>query len=168
MRQAFGFAARVAVLVVLWLLAWGEVSPMRVVAGMVLAVAILLAFPGRSDDGEHLRISPVGMVKLIAYVAWQLVVSSVLVAREIVTPGSKVRTGVLAHSLDGVPEPAMSFIANVIALTPGTMTVEVTREPKVIYVHFLLLDDVDKARASIARMQGLVTCALYRSGEESV
>jgi hypothetical protein len=36
------------------------------------------------------------------------------------------------------------------------MTVEATRQPGVIYVHFLLLRDVDAARRSVARLEELI------------
>lgn len=164
MNRTVAFVVQVVALMVLWLLAWGEITPVKVVSGLVLATVILAAFPSGATDPQRVRLSPVGLVRLSAYVAWQLVSSNVLVAREIVTPGTKVHTGVLAHDLDGVPDAAMSLIANIIALTPGTMTVELTRRPRVIFVHFLLLDDEDAARASIERLRVLVTAALYRGG----
>lgn len=164
MKAVVSLAIRIGALTVLWLLAWGGVSPVKVLSGVVLAWVILVAFPGEGTDPHGFRFSPVGVAKLTAYVAWQLVVSNVLVAREVATPGSKVHTGVLAHDLDGVPDAAMSLIANIIALTPGTMTVEATREPRRIHVHFLLLDDVDEARASITKLQSLVMAALYGRG----
>jgi hypothetical protein len=42
------------------------------------------------------------------------------------------------------------------------MTVEATRSPAVLYVHFLLLDDVDAARRAITRLEELGFEALGR------
>ena len=51
--------------------------------------------------------------------------------------------------MGNAPDAAVALLANLIALTPGTMTVEATRSPACVYVHFLLLDDVDEARRAI-------------------
>lgn len=156
--------AAVAVLLALWLLAWGEISPARIIAGILVAIGLLVVFPPehRPDDLGPLRIHPVAALRLVAYVLGQLVTSNILVAREILTPGSNVHTGVLSHPLGDVCEETMSLVANIIALTPGTMTVELTRDPNILYVHFLLLDDLDAARASIARLETLVTATISR------
>lgn len=150
---------RVAALVVLWLLAWGELSVANVVSGAVVAAALLIAFPPRVRRGTA-RIRPLGAVRLGLYVARQLVTSNLLVAREIVSPRSNVRTGVLAYEVRRPSDEVVTLMANVMALTPGTMTVEATREPAVLHVHFLLLADVDAARRTIARLEDVVVGAV--------
>ena len=147
-------AVRVGVLVALWLLAWGQVSVANLVSGVLVAGALLVAFPPdarRAVGGVRL----LGALRLVAYVARQLVTSNYLVAREILGWTSSVRTGVLAYEVRQPSDQVVTLMANVVALTPGTMTVEATRDPAVLYVHFLLLDDVDKARRAIARLEAL-------------
>ncbi len=167
MNHAIGWVVRVVALVALWLLAWGDASLSRITTGTILAVALLLAFPSERRDVAPLRVRPLAVARLIGYILGQLVVSNVLVAREILTPGSKVKTGVLAHPLDDASDEVISLIANIIAVTPGTMTVETTLDPNVLYVHFLLLDDVDKARRSIDRLEALVSAAIRQPDQDA-
>lgn len=148
-----------ALLVALWLLAWGEVSVANVVSGLVLAGVLLAAFPPRRRRG-HERVSVVGVTRLVLYVLGELVPSNVLVAREVVGRRSRIRTGVLAYQVEHPSDEVLSLMAHVIALTPGTMTVEATREPAVLYVHFLLLEDIEAARRRIARLERLAVAAL--------
>jgi multicomponent Na+:H+ antiporter subunit E len=152
-------AGRVAVLVAVWLLAWGEVSVANILSGVVVAVGLLVAFPAYRGTSRH-RISPLGAVRLVLYVLGQLVPSNVLVAQQVVSRRSRIRTGVLAYDLEHPSDEVVSLMAHVIALTPGTMTVEATRDPWVLYVHFLLLDDVDEARRTVARLERLAVSAL--------
>jgi len=153
-------AARVVVLVAVWLLAWGDFSVPQLVAGFVLAAGLLLAFPPPPvAPGTRARVRPLALVRLVGYVVGNLVMSNLLVAREILSRGSRVRTGVIAHRLAEPSELILTLVANIIALTPGTMTVEVTRDPAVVYVHFLLLADVDEARRTIARLEALMVGA---------
>jgi multicomponent Na+:H+ antiporter subunit E len=152
-------AVRVGVLVALWLLAWGQVSVANLVSGVLVAGALLVAFPPDARrTGGHIRL--VGALRLVGFVARQLVTSNYLVAREILGWTSSVRTGVLAYDVQRPSDQVVTLMANVIALTPGTMTVEATRDPAVLYVHFLLLDDVDKARRAIARLEELAVATV--------
>jgi multicomponent Na+:H+ antiporter subunit E len=150
---------RVAALVALWLLAWGEVSLANIVSGVAVAAALLVAFPPRRRRASA-RVRPLGVLRLVLYVARQLVTSNYLVAREIVSRRSNVRTGVLAYEVGRPSDEVVTLIANVMALTPGTMTVEATRDPAVIYVHVLLLEDIDAARRSFARLEELAVAAV--------
>jgi multicomponent Na+:H+ antiporter subunit E len=153
------WGGRVVALVVLWLLAWGDVSVANVLSGVVLAAALLVAFP--PDEGPALgRVRLIGLVRLVTYVAAQLVTSNYLVAREIVSRRSRVRAGVLAYELQQPSDQVLTLMANVMALTPGTMTVEATSDPAVLYVHFLLLDDVDKARRLVGRLEELAAATV--------
>ncbi|MDQ4131640.1 MAG: Na+/H+ antiporter subunit E [Actinomycetota bacterium] len=151
---------RAALLMGFWLLAWGEVSTANVVSGVVLIAVLFAAFPPRRHTTGNPRVSVVGAARLVVYVLVELVPSNVLVAREVVSRGSRIRAGVLAHHLEHPSEEVLSLMAHVIALTPGTMAVEATPEPSVLYVHFLLLEDLDEARRRVARLERLVVTAL--------
>ena len=157
-------ASRAALLVTFWLLAWGEVSIANVASGLVVAIVLLVAFPPHRGRASGSGVSPLGVAKLMVYVLGQLVPSNVLVAREILSRRSRMRTGVLAYPLHHPSEEVLSWMAHVIALTPGTMTVEATRDPAVLYVHFLLLEDVGRARRTVARLERLAVAALGRDG----
>lgn len=151
---------RIIWLLAFWLLAWGEISIANIVSGLALGTALLVAFPPRRRAPHVNRVSPWGALRLGVYIFGQLVTSNLLVAREILSRRSRMRTGVLAYPLEHPTDEVLTLIANVIALTPGSMTVEATRDPAVIYVHFLLLDDLDDARRTIARIERLVVAAL--------
>jgi multicomponent Na+:H+ antiporter subunit E len=153
-------ALRAVPLVALWLLAWGEVTVANVLSGVVVAIALLVAFPPRPTEEPRPRLRPLGIARLIGYVLVQLVVSNLLVTREVLSRRSRIQTGVLAHRVRHPSDAVLTVMANVIALSPGTMTVDVTRSPAVVYVHFLLLDDVENAREAVARLERLVVGAL--------
>jgi multicomponent Na+:H+ antiporter subunit E len=150
---------RVAGLVLLWLLAWGEASVANVVSGVVVACALLVAFPPRARRSTG-RVRLLGALRLLLYVGGQLVTSNYLVAREILSRRSTVRAGVLAYELRRPSDEVVTLMANVMSLTPGTMTVEATSDPAVLYVHFLLLDDVAGARRAISRLEELAVATI--------
>jgi multicomponent Na+:H+ antiporter subunit E len=160
------FVVHVAALLVLWLLAWGDISVANVLSGAAVASVLVIAFPPRRRSVGH-RLHPLGIARLVFYVMGQLVVSNLVVARVILSRRSQVRTGVLAYDVQDPSDQVLTLISNVIALTPGTMAVEVIREPATIYVHFLLFHDPDSARDDIARLERLVIAALGPSDRRS-
>jgi multicomponent Na+:H+ antiporter subunit E len=149
--------ARGVLLVVIWVLAWGSVTAANVLVGAVLAAILLLTFPPTDATARfRLRFRPVAVGRLLIYLLGQLVTSNVLIAREILSPRSRIRTGVLVHEIPSSSDWVLTLVANAIALTPGTMTVEATTNPSVLHVHFLLLHDEDEARRGLDRLTELV------------
>lgn len=158
-------AGRVAVLIALWLLAWGEASVANVLSGAAVAVALLVAFPPRRGAPSEVRISAGGTVRLAAYVAAQLVRSNITMTWQIVRPPEPIAPGVLAHRLDHPTDETITVMSSIIALSPGTMTVDVAPDSSTLYVHFFHLVDPEEARRSIAHLERLTIGALTRTQE---
>jgi multicomponent Na+:H+ antiporter subunit E len=54
----------------------------------------------------------------------------------------------------------ITVVANAITLTPGTLTVELRRDPTTLYVHVLHLSDLDEVRRDIRTLQRKVVRAI--------
>lgn len=154
------FVAAVVGLVALWLLAWGTVDPAKMLIGVVLAVAILWLMPSRHHLSSGVRVRPVGVARLSLHILLSLVTSTVSVSWEVLRPRRRVRNGVLVYPMDGAPPEVVSLLANMIALTPDTVTVDAHTDPAMIEVHFLDFSDPTKALATIERLDSLVRAAL--------
>lgn len=156
---------RIALLVALWLLAWGDASVANVVSGVAVAAALLVAFPPGTRASGGVRISAVGAGRLAVYVLVQLVISNLVMARQTLRRRPDVRPGVLAHRLAQPSEEVVTVMTSVIALSPGTMTVDVDADSSVVYVHFFLLRDLEAARTSLSRLEDLAVHAVARKKE---
>lgn len=151
---------RMTLLVALWLLAWGDISLVNLISGITVAWAMLLAFPQENRASGHVRVRPAGVVRLIGYVVSQLVTSNVLMARQILRPHPQEHPAVIAHRLRQPSEVVATVMTSVIALSPGTMTVDVDPGSTTIYVHFFRLYDPSSARALLNRLERLVVGAI--------
>src|SRR5690606_24636091 len=96
---SLGRAGLVAALVVVWTLLWGEVSVPNVISGLAVAIGLLIVFP--LDEVEHVdhRIHPLGVARLAGYFLYELVVSTISVARDVIVGPSRVSTAVVACPL---------------------------------------------------------------------
>jgi len=141
-------------LVVAWVAMWGRLSVANVVSGVLVAFGLLALLPP-GGSRAHSVFRPVAVVRFVAYLVRQLVLANVALTREIVSPRDRIRTGVIAVPMEDISDGLLVFLANVTAMTPGTMPIEVERDPPTFYVHVLHLHDVEAVREEIRRMEHL-------------
>lgn len=147
---------RISFLTAIWVLLWGRLSVANVLSGVIVAAVLLVLYPtGAVADTPVGRPRPIAFLRVLGYILGQVVVSNAHIAREIVTRGSNIRTGIVACRLRTDSERMITFLANVLALSPGTMPVHVQVEPPVIYVHVLHLFDPDATRRRVALLEAL-------------
>lgn len=149
---------RMAWLVLVWLALWEDLSFANLASGSAVALAVVIALPGHAQD--HLRIRPLAAARFALTVAGQLAVASAVVAWEVVTPRNRLNQAVVAVPLEGASDVVTTLVANAITLTPGTLTIEVHRNPTVLYVHVMHLRDIDAVRADMLRLEELAIAAV--------
>ena len=141
-------------LTVLWIAFWEDLSVASVVGGLVVAAGLILLFP-MAPPGVAGALRPVAAAHFGLYFAWKLVEASVVVAWEVVTPRNRINEGIVAIPIQGVSDTLTTLVANAISLTPGTLTLEIHRNPTVLYVHVLHLHDIDAVRRDVQYLEVL-------------
>ena len=89
------------------------------------------------------------LLRLIAFFLFELVRSSLRVAWDVVTPPVYSRPGVVAVPLDAKSDIEITVLANLVSLTPGTLSLEVAEDRRVLYVHAMFAEDRDAVRRAI-------------------
>jgi multicomponent Na+:H+ antiporter subunit E len=148
---------RVLWLTVIWVALWSDVSFANVLGGLVVAVVVV----GLFDTWRRGRviIRPVAALKFGCYFLYTLVKSSLAVAWTVVAPRSRIRTGIVAVPLRGCSDGVVTLIADAISLTPGTLTLEVRRDPLTLFVHALDTRDVAVLEREIRTLEVLAVKA---------
>lgn len=150
-------------LLVVWLALWGEVSVANLLSGLAVGSALLVVFPNPSLSwGGPLR--PMRVVIFHAYFLFKVCQATAIVAWEVVTPGSRIREGIIGVAITADSDAVVTVVANAITLTPGTLTVEVGENPPTLFVHVLHLHDVEEVRMEVRRLEWLALQA-YGSPE---
>jgi multicomponent Na+:H+ antiporter subunit E len=148
-----------ALLVAIWVLLWGYLTVANVLSGIVVVAALLAAFPAGRRRRPTYVIRPIALARFVVHFVGSLVVANAVLAWEVVSRRDRIRTGVVAVPLRGCSDEVLAFVANVTALTPGTLAIEVTQQPPTFYVHVLHVHDVERVRRDILRMEELVVRA---------
>lgn len=148
--------AMAAWLVIVWVALWGDLSVANVVSGAAVAAALLIVFPlaGRAGARQHVR--PLAVLRLAGHLVRKLLESNLTITRTVLSRRDRVRTGVIAVPMVCDSDGLLTMVANLTALSPGLMVIEIERDPTVCYVHVLQLDDVEAARAEVRTLERLV------------
>lgn len=150
-----GRAAIAGWLTVMWVLLWGRVSLANVLAGLALAVALVVVFPPGETNDDPLVIRPLAAASFLVWFAWALVVTNASVAQEVLLPRSRsqIRTAVVAVPLQTRSGRLATIIANAITLTPGTLTIDARGRPAVLFVHVLAFENEESVLAEMADLE---------------
>ncbi|MEP3280168.1 MAG: Na+/H+ antiporter subunit E [Stappiaceae bacterium] len=86
---------------------------------------------------------------LAAIFVYELVLSAVRVARIVISPTIVLRPGIIAYPLTVDRDFEITMLANLITLTPGTLSVDVSEDRKTLFVHCIDVPDPDETITEI-------------------
>lgn len=173
MRAVLRIPAVMTWLTVLWVMLWGDVSWANVVGGVVVAGAVVLFARLERATLRPTYFHPHWALYYVVHLIWQLVLSNVRLAYEILTPGDGTHTAILAVPIRGGSDAVVNLVANSITLTPGTMTIDVRRHVRdefdidgdgiidemtagaTLYVHCIYGEDVEAVRHQVLELEEL-------------
>ncbi len=153
--QRWGSLMLAGWLVVMWTALWGAPTVANLLGGAAVAAGVLWVFPGERGTDSRVALRPLHAAIFAVWFLGQLVSSSLRVAWLIVKPSgpAQMEPGIVATPIRGLSDQLTTMVANSITLTPGTLTVEVSREPSVIYVHVLEAQAPDEVRAQVLDLE---------------
>lgn len=142
------FFALNIILSVIWAALSGQFTPENVISGFVLGYVLLWLLRGALGAGPYVNKVP-QVIGFIGFFLVALVQANVRVAWEVLTPGHTMRPAIVAIPLDLRSPLQITLLAQMITLTPGTLSLDVSSDRRVLYVHSMYVDDIDEFRAEI-------------------
>ena len=138
---------------ILLALSWGAVTGSFTIVnflfGFVLGMIILFLIREQAGTLSYLsrarRVSSLVLLFLV-----ELVKSAAKVAKLAVSTKLDLKPGFFAYDLKTDRDIEITILANLITLTPGTLSVDVSDDKQKLYVHAVTIDDVEDMRQDIA------------------
>jgi multisubunit Na+/H+ antiporter MnhE subunit len=168
MRRAGHRLPMAAWLWLLWLLLWGSTSPAVLVGGLLVAAAVVVAFP-LPHLVPHTALRPGPLARLLAHLLTDLFSSAAVVAWEAVRHGRRTRTAVVEVPLRVDTDFLVAVSSGLTTLTPGSLVLEIDRERRLLYVHALPVRDrpaLEERRREGRAVERRVSRTLGPSGGE--
>jgi multicomponent Na+:H+ antiporter subunit E len=137
-------SVRVAVVVLfvaMWAGVTGSLYMPNLILGLVLGLTALWLLRDPDEVRPRLRLVDTGRLALLFVV--ELFKSGWRVAKIAVRRDLALRPAVVAYPLGLKSDAEITLLANLITLTPGTLSVDVSEDRRTLYIHCVDVDDVD-------------------------
>lgn len=79
----------------------------------------------------------------------ELILSGLRVAKLVISPRMELRPGIFAYPLSVDRDFEITLLANLITLTPGTLSVDVSSDRRTLFVHAIDCSDIEKSKTEI-------------------
>lgn len=147
----FGHVLVNVVLAVIWCFLVEEFTAPTFIIGYLISAGVL--FVSRRLMGEVVFFHKLGVfLKLLAVFARELVVANVQVAWWILRPKLQVQPALIRLPIELKSDAAITALAGMISLTPGTVSVDVAPDRKSLLVHCLNVPDIAMTKRGIKEM----------------
>ena len=142
-------AVIIAVFTLIWLAVSGSFTIPNLLLGIGASALSLFLIRGHiQPDGRRFR--PLEALSLLILFFKELALSAWKVAVLVASPKMALKPGIFAFPLTVDRDFEITLLANLITLTPGTLSVDVSDDRKLLYVHAIDCSDPAGTRRDIA------------------
>ncbi|MCF1434539.1 Na+/H+ antiporter subunit E [Agrobacterium vitis] len=134
---------------IIWVAVTGSASLHNLLFGFVLSLAVVGLLREQIGGVSYLNRAWRILSLLLLFLS-ELAKSAWKVTIMVLSPGLDIKPGIFAFPLSVERDFEITLLANLITLTPGTLSVDVSEDRKILYVHALDCSDPDAARRDIA------------------
>lgn len=135
---------------------WGAMTGSFEVENLLVGFAIgfaALHVAQRGTEGSGYTARALAVVRFLGYYLWELLLANLRVAHDVITPRHLARPGILAIPLDARTDAEITLLANLLTMTPGDLSIDVSADRRVLYIHSMYIDDAEKVRRGVKGME---------------
>jgi multicomponent Na+:H+ antiporter subunit E len=137
------------VFAVVWVAVTGSATLHNLIFGFALSTLVLWIV--RDEMGARGYWRRLGRIlSLLALFLKELALSAWKVAVLVVNPRLDLKPGIFAFPLTVTRDFEITLLANLITLTPGTLSVDVSEDRKTLFVHAIDCSDIEATKRDIA------------------
>ncbi len=130
-------------LTLVWVALTGSIAFLNFLFGFVVSFAILWLITVDRRKAKYFKILP-KLVAFIFFFLYELIKANLQVAYDVMTPNFFMTPGIVRVPLDAETDIEITLLANLISLTPGTLSLDVSDDRKVLYVHSMYISDKEE------------------------
>ncbi|WP_292467333.1 Na+/H+ antiporter subunit E [Methanolobus sp.] len=148
------YIAYSAILGLVWCFVHGTVNVNNFVLGVIIAPFIIrpfkTLFPFDQDFSFVNAIKKIpAQITFLYVLIKEIIKANVMVAKIVLQPKIDIKPGIIAVPIDSKTDLGITAIANTITLTPGTLTIDVSDDRSILYVHAIDATDPEGVAQSI-------------------
>ncbi|WP_342305367.1 Na+/H+ antiporter subunit E [Methanolobus sp. ZRKC5] len=148
------YIAYSVILGLVWCFVHGTIDVNNFVLGVIIAPFIirpfkpLFNFGTNFSFGKAIRKIPAQATYMYVLIK-EILKANIMVAKIVLQPKINIKPGIIAVPIDAKTDVGITAIANTITLTPGTLTIDVSDDRSILYVHAIDATDPEGVAQSI-------------------
>ena len=148
-------------LAMLWMILTGSFTGPSFVVGFLFGYGCLAMMQRHVPvlDGYAAKVP--GVIMFVLFFIWSVIKANVRVAIDVATPRLSIKPGVVGVPLELDTDVGITILANFITLTPGTLSLDVSDDRNVLYIHAMYLDDEEGLLREIKDIERRILELLY-------
>lgn len=128
------------ILTIIWVFLTGSFEAVNFIFGFVVNFFILWIISSKDGDDKYFKLIP-KLISFFFFFLWEVIVANIQVAYEVMTIKHNMKPGIVKVPLDAETNLEITLLANLITLTPGTLSLDVSDDKKVLYIHTMYVHD---------------------------
>lgn len=133
---------------VVWMFLNNNWSTSGLLIGYIVGLALIGVFARFWPQGFYMK-KVWAILKLLVLFMKELFKSSFVVIGQVISPKLNIRPGIFSYTTGLSSDWEVTILANLITLTPGTLTLDISRDGSTLYIHAMDIDDVDELCSQI-------------------
>lgn len=126
-----------------WVALTGSFAVSSFLFGFLLSFGIMWIISRSNSETRYFTF----MIKVVSFIGFffkELIKANIEVAYDVITPTFHMTPGIVRVPLEANTNLEITFLANLISLTPGTLSLDVSDDQKVLYVHSMYIADKEE------------------------
>jgi multicomponent Na+:H+ antiporter subunit E len=144
-------------LALIWAIALGPLSARNLLVGFVvgflaLAVASRLTPNSEQDNPNSSAAYATRVLRVVRFAAFfikELVVANIRMTRFTLGPTRSLTPGIIAVPLEPMTDAELTLLANLVTLTPGTMSIDISTDRRSLFIHCMDASDPNTIRREV-------------------
>lgn len=130
-------------LALVWVFATGTLTQENFLFGFIISFGILWLISVNRVENKYFTIVP-KMLWFFLIILGKIVVANLQTVKESLYSKKRLNPAIIKVPLEAKSDLEITFLANLICLTPGTMVLDVSTDKKAMFVHTLHCEDKEE------------------------
>lgn len=137
-------------LALVWVFASGQFTLTNLLLGYLVGFVVLaISAAGPTRSAYVLKVWKV--IEFTLFFLKEVQISALRIAHDVLTWRHYMHPAVIGIPLEARTDAEITLLSNLITLTPGSLTIDLSPDRKTLFVHVMYAKDVDAARLHIKR-----------------
>ncbi len=132
-----------------WTLLQNSFTAANFLGGYFVGAIIIWIFHRLFPGGRSYLSQLWACLDLVAVFFWELLKANIAVAKIVLSPKINITPGIVAVPTVLKDDLSLVLLANLVTLTPGTLTMDISPDKKTLYVHVLNMSSEEEVKRDI-------------------